>query len=81
MERDSRDLFVPRYDSYPMNPEIRGSRVICLFRATIHTPWTQKKRHSFLKWQKINQTTWAQIADSVLFFHHWFQALMDPYPL
>ena len=22
--------------------------VICLFRATIHTPWTQKKRHSFL---------------------------------
>ena len=28
-----------------------GSRSICLFRATIHSPWTQKKRHSFLKYK------------------------------
>ena len=25
------------------------NRTICLSRATIHTPWTKKKRHSFLK--------------------------------
>ena len=24
---------------------------ICLFRATIHSPWSQRKRHSFLKKQ------------------------------
>ena len=27
-----------------------GSRAICLFRTAIHFPWTEKKRHSFLKW-------------------------------
>ena len=27
---------------------LRGSRAICLFRATIHSPWTQKKSHSIL---------------------------------
>ena len=25
-----------------------GSRMICLFRAPIHSQWTQKKRHSFV---------------------------------
>ena len=25
-----------------------GSPAICLFHSTIHSPWTQKKRHSFL---------------------------------
>ena len=35
---------------------LRGSRDL-LARATIHTPWTEKKRHSFLKWKRSKWTS------------------------
>ena len=38
-----------------------GSRLICLFRATIHSPWTQKKRHSFLIFTMLPTKTLSKI--------------------
>ena len=49
-KRFSCDLFVPHCDSFPMNREKKiAVHAICLFRTAIHFPWTEKKRHSFLK--------------------------------
>ena len=44
--RGSRDLFVLRNKSAENRFAVHA---ICLSRATIHSPWTQKKRHSFFK--------------------------------
>ena len=38
-----------------------GSRTICLFRATIHSPWTQTKRHSFLIFTMLPSKTLSKI--------------------
>ena len=44
---------------------LRGS-TICLSRATIHIPWTQKKRHSFLKWPWLWPELWPEFTSQTL---------------
>ena len=54
---------------------------ICLSRTTIHSPWTQKKRHSFLKKEKVYDLASAYFC---IFGHHfstsnliWQEPLMN----
>ena len=46
------------------------SRAICLFRATIHSPWTQKKRHSFLIFTMPPTKTLSQILREKLYIQN-----------
>ena len=40
---------------------LSGSRAICLFRAVLYSPWTQKKRHSFLIFAMLPSKTLSKI--------------------
>ena len=42
----------------------RAVHAICLFRTAIHFPWTEKKRHSFLKWTQETLTLSAYILNN-----------------